>query len=309
MTHIPQAIVVMPCFNAAEFVASAIESVLAQTHRDFILAIVDDGSSDATVDIIRAYQHADARVKLIQQPNSGPSAARNRGIACVDSKYIALIDSDDIWLPHHLEENLDRLEADSALGVSFAACSYISHRSEPLGTGSRIAKQSITKRDLLSGNPTTTCSSLVFRRQAFQSAGPFRTDMKLAEDQEWLFRLVNAGWRIEGSDSRTVRYRVAASSLSSQTDKMKAGWQQFILIAEQLDPDLVKRERPRAEAVMNLYWARRALSGKRCTRSALGYLADAFRSSPIHTLERIAASAHTSMRPSSTAATSPVIAN
>jgi len=92
--------VVIPTFNSAEFVGGAIDSVLAQTFCEWELIIVDDGSSDEGASIVRRYR--DPRISLIQQPNSGVSAARNRGILAARNDLVALLDADDLWMPDHL---------------------------------------------------------------------------------------------------------------------------------------------------------------------------------------------------------------
>lgn len=92
---IPTVTVVMPAYNSSEYLRESIESVLAQTFKDFELLVIDDGSIDNTPQIVRSYMKRDSRVKLISQTNQGVSATRNRGISLASSEYIAFIDADD----------------------------------------------------------------------------------------------------------------------------------------------------------------------------------------------------------------------
>src|SRR5262245_50792988 len=100
--------VIMPTFNRADTIRRAIRSVQAQTFTDWELIVVDDGSTDNTVALIEGY---DPRLKLIRQKNQGTAGARNAGLRASASSYIAFLDSDDEWLPHHLELCVSFLEA------------------------------------------------------------------------------------------------------------------------------------------------------------------------------------------------------
>lgn len=96
---LPRVSVILPTLNRAGLLAQAIDSVLAQTFASFELIVVDDGSTDRTPDLLAAYA---GHITLLRQPNRGVSAARNRGIAASSGDLIALLDSDDYWLPEKL---------------------------------------------------------------------------------------------------------------------------------------------------------------------------------------------------------------
>src|SRR5690242_13806787 len=91
--------VVIPTFNRARCVANAVDSVLVQTFKDCEVIVVDDGSTDATAEVLKGYGN---RVRVIQQSNRGVSAARNAGIRSARGEWIAFLDSDDIWNPDKL---------------------------------------------------------------------------------------------------------------------------------------------------------------------------------------------------------------
>ena len=108
--------VIMPAYNAEDFIAQAIESVVGQTHSDWELIIVDDCSTDRTVSIIESHARADRRIVFLQhQQNQGVAATRNRALKVAQGAYIAFLDSDDYWLSHKLERQLGFMGEHGAL--------------------------------------------------------------------------------------------------------------------------------------------------------------------------------------------------
>lgn len=98
--------VVMPAYNAANFITQTIESVLNQTFTDFELLIIDDGSTDNTLEIAEQYAQRDRRIQVLSHVNQGVSATRNRGVKIAKGKLIAFLDADDIWLNDKLAAHL-----------------------------------------------------------------------------------------------------------------------------------------------------------------------------------------------------------
>lgn len=99
--------VIIPLYNRRETIGKAIESVLAQSEQDFELIIIDDGSTDNPQSVVKTFK--DERIRFIQQKNAGSSTARNHGIKAANGQYIAFLDSDDIFLPHHLAQAIPTL--------------------------------------------------------------------------------------------------------------------------------------------------------------------------------------------------------
>jgi glycosyltransferase involved in cell wall biosynthesis len=107
--------VIVPTFNRWPMVAEAVESVLTQTYKDFELIVVDDGSDDGTVDRLATYG---TLVKVVRQPNQGVAAARNRGAALASGRYLAFLDSDDLWRPDKLEAQVGLFALEPALLIN-----------------------------------------------------------------------------------------------------------------------------------------------------------------------------------------------
>lgn len=100
----PQVSVIIPTYNRGRVIKEAIDSVLAQDYTEFELIVVDDGSTDHTSDVLDSYRNV---IKVLSQKNKGVSAARNRGIAEASGKFIAFLDSDDLWLPQKLSTQIE----------------------------------------------------------------------------------------------------------------------------------------------------------------------------------------------------------
>ena len=104
----PRFSVIMPLYNKERYLKKAIESVIAQTYRDFELIIIDDGSTDNSLEVVRGLKIEDRRLKILTQSNSGVAVARNNGVAASEGEYMCFLDADDWWETNFLEE-MDRL--------------------------------------------------------------------------------------------------------------------------------------------------------------------------------------------------------
>jgi glycosyltransferase involved in cell wall biosynthesis len=124
----PVITVLMPAYNAAGFIAQAIDSVLQQSFTAFELLVVDDGSTDETITIVRSY--TDERVKLLQLPHKGIAAALNSGLAAAAGKYIARFDADDICYPQRLQVQYDFLLASPDYFICGCAADYITEEGD-----------------------------------------------------------------------------------------------------------------------------------------------------------------------------------
>jgi len=105
-TKHPMISVIIPAYNAAAYIEETLESILNQTYQAFEIIVVDDGSTDDTVNIVKRYANQDRRIRLVQQSNQGSSQARNTGIALAQYEWIAPVDSDDVLLPQLFEKQL-----------------------------------------------------------------------------------------------------------------------------------------------------------------------------------------------------------
>lgn len=131
----PLVSVIIPAYNAEAFIAQTLESVIAQTYKNFEVIVIDDGSEDGTAEVVRKFVHHDSRVSLVQQDNAGVAFARNRAIQLARGELIAPIDADDVWLPNNLEQQVTcMVQSDSSVGVVYTWSFDIDENNVPTGT-------------------------------------------------------------------------------------------------------------------------------------------------------------------------------
>ena len=215
--------VVIPAYTAARYIADTLDSVLAQhTTRPVECIVVDDGSQDDTVAIVRAHGPL---VRLIEQSNSGPSAARNRGLAACTFPLVAFIDADDLMVPYRLERQAAALEVNPATVLCHSACGLIDAQGAP------IAQQDTPTDDpSFSGDVCARLfranfvwlSSVMLRKQPFLEAGAFDPSLRFCEDYEAWMRLSLKG-RFQYVPEALVSYRVHPGQATGQRSKINIG--------------------------------------------------------------------------------------
>ncbi len=125
----PLVSVIIPTYNCARYIAKAVDSVLAQTYPSVEIIVIDDGSTDDTLEVLSRYY---GRITTISQSNQGQAAARNAGLAAAKGKYLALLDADDTWLPQRLACLVPLLE-NGACDLATSNARYVNDDGEPLG--------------------------------------------------------------------------------------------------------------------------------------------------------------------------------
>jgi glycosyltransferase involved in cell wall biosynthesis len=251
--------VVVGAYNASEYLAETIKSVLQQTYTDFELLVIDDGSTDDTADIVRNFSEQDSRVKLISQENQGVSVARNTGIKMAQGEFIAFLDADDLWFPNKLAMHIQHFSANPNLGLSFGRIEFMTFDGKPTGKYSNPRFRNITAKNLYEENPAITPSNAVFRRIALQQVGGFDGDLSGVADAELFLRVKCHAWQVEGIDEVLVLYRTSLEGMSSQLYKMEEDWNRFSQKVQDYDPELIKHHHKQAKAMLLRYLARRAL--------------------------------------------------
>lgn len=208
----PKISVVIPNFNNAHYVASAIQSVLNQRYQDFEVIVVDDGSTDNSNSVIGQFGE---RVRYLWQENQGLAGARNTGIRAAQGEFIGLLDADDLWQPTYLEKMmaLHRQAPESALYYCAAQCIDSQGQQLPRQLGAPVGKPETTYQALVRANFLIP-STIVMRRDVVMAAGLF--DQRLRSCEDWdLWLRIGAKSQFMGIEETLVLYRLHNASLSA----------------------------------------------------------------------------------------------
>ena len=185
-----KASVIIPVYNGSAYVGTAIRSVLAQTEPDLELIVVDDGSTDGTPDVVRQFD--DPRLRLLEQTNAGPSAARNLGIAESRGDWVGFLDADDSWRPEKLEAHLRRASERPAAGLTYSSVVVVDEQGA-LVEALKADLEGDVLESLLFGNVIWGGgSSAILRRDVFDRVGGFDPKIKYGEDWEMWLRVASA---------------------------------------------------------------------------------------------------------------------
>ena len=203
----PRVSVVIPTYNRVAMLRRAIDSVLAQTVRDFELIVVDNGSRDGTEEMVRNIP--DPRVRLVRRPRpEGPARARNAGIAVARGEWVAFLDDDDEWLPEKLERQMARVEQESDPKIAIVYCSFYLERAS--GERSLPTDPELPEGDLLDiylkQDVASAPSLYVVKRSALTEIGGFAPAADSAEDVDCWMRLACRGYRFVAVQEPLVVY-------------------------------------------------------------------------------------------------------
>ena len=207
----PKLSVIMPVYNAEKFIIKSITSVIEQTIKSWELIIINDASTDSTQKIIDSYTDKDNRIKCFNlEKNSGAAVARNTGIIKATGKFIAFIDSDDIWLPTKSEVQINLMEKHKC---DISCTSYVRIK-EGNETGLLFkAPSTVFYSDILRRNPIG-CSTAMIRAKTCESV--FMPNIRLRQDHAyWLKLLRNDSRKAIGIDEFLVIYQVNQESISA----------------------------------------------------------------------------------------------
>lgn len=194
---------IIPAFNAAAFIADAIESVLTQSRPPEEIIVVDDGSSDETGTIAGKYP----QVTLVRQDNAGQGAARNRGAEQARGELLAFLDADDLWTERKLAMQVGALSADAALQAVFGLAQEFRHSAGTAG------ETQVLRRPLGEPRRAHLPSAMLIRKTAFEQIGSYRTDLNVAEVVDWYGRAVDSGVRLKTLEHVVLLRRIHGDNL------------------------------------------------------------------------------------------------
>ena len=223
MTRVPSPTVsvVIPAYNSAWCVDQAIDSVLAQTYRDYEIIVVDDGSTDTTRDVVQRYGNA---VRLISKPNGGMSSARNRGISEARGRYIAFLDSDDRWLPTKLACQVELLETHPDVVFCAAVATLEDPEGTRLGEWGCCRSAEADLENVFANHSAVAggASAVLARTEAVCAEHGFDESLGGAEDTDLWIRLAARGRYVCIDEPLLIVLR-RPGSVSRNLDAMRTG--------------------------------------------------------------------------------------
>jgi glycosyltransferase involved in cell wall biosynthesis len=243
----PLVSVIVPLYNHDRFVKRAICSVLDQNFSDLELIVVNDGSKDGSEAQVKIFD--DPRIRYFKQPNRGAHSALNRGVRLARGKYIAILNSDDVYHEHRLEQCLKICERDPKVGACFSHIRIIDERGRLQGSidganhNSAVMEHTMNLRnrneillDLLGGNFLATTSNLFCRRAVLIKAGPFKP-FRYAHDYDFFLRLC-AVTRIQVIGRQLLFYRVHRNNTIKE-NRAATHFEHAIILARLLASDAI----------------------------------------------------------------------
>jgi hypothetical protein len=246
-TVAPAVSIVMPALNAARTVTEAVESVRHQTFRDWELIVVDDGSTDRTVERLAAI--VDPRIRLVSAEHRGAAQARNVGMSHARGELLTFLDADDRWTPDKLERQVDALGASPDAGAVYSWTAFIDGRGRFLFRKDQCHAQGDVSDELLVTFFLASGSNVMVRRRCLESVGIFDGSAQPLEDWEFWLRVAQR-WPFVRVPHYQVLYRFDIGSASSAVERYHAVAQAVAQrILDTASPDLRGR---RGECLANL---------------------------------------------------------
>jgi glycosyltransferase involved in cell wall biosynthesis len=191
--------VIIPTYNRQSQIAAAVESAMAQTHRNIEIIVVDDGSTDGTAAVLARFGN---RIRILRQSNSGPSSARNRGAAAAGGGILAFLDSDDQWLPDKISRQLALMDRGGSR-MSCCVCNATVKNGDGYVLGETFDFAGLwpgfsegewfNPQEFLATRFLLFNQVVAVRRDAFEKAGGFNEQLRLLEDYDLAFRLAGIG--------------------------------------------------------------------------------------------------------------------
>ena len=258
----PLVSVVIPAYNVAHYLPTALDSLLAQSLVNFEALIVDDGSTDDTAAVAQEYVTRDRRFQLLQKPNGGLSSARNHGMAAARSDYIALLDADDAYHPEKLRSHVERLDSNPEISVVYSASKII--RNDGQRTWMQLSGKPLYSDPLLSllcKNFIGNGSNGIFRQSLLAQIGNFDESLRSCEDIDFWLRIASLDSSQFYREPRPLTYyRVRPSGLSFNLPQMEETCNRVLDAALARSPQRNAPFMPTAFAYMYRYLARMALT-------------------------------------------------
>lgn len=227
--EIPLVTVITPVYNAEKFISDTINCVRNQTYHNWEMILVDDVSSDSSVEIIKDFMKLDNRIKLIQlQENSGAAVARNTAIEAAGGRYIAFLDSDDLWYSNKLERQIQFMQ-DHGYAFTFTGYRLMSENGELLNKVIQVPKE-IDYNGYLK-NTIIGCLTVILDTEQINNIK--MKNIRTRQDFVLWLSILKRGFKAYGLQEELASYRKVSGSISSNKWKTaKRNWKVYREIEE-----------------------------------------------------------------------------
>jgi glycosyltransferase involved in cell wall biosynthesis len=245
---VPKISVVIPAYNCAKTIKQTRDSVLSQTYTDLELIVINDGSTDATLNIVS--QIKDSRIKLFSYPNAGGNVSRNRGINHAVGEFISFLDADDIWTPDKLATQLQTLQENPTTKVAYSWTDYIDENGKFVSSGTHISLNGNLYEQLLVKNFLENGSNPLICKDALLAVGGFDESLVAGQDWDMWLRLARE-FNFVAVPKVQILYRISANSLSSNLARQEKACLQVLNKAYSTSPESLQHLK--AYSFANLY--------------------------------------------------------
>lgn len=231
--------VLMPVYNAEDYIQVAVESILNQTFTDFEFIIINDGSTDGTLALLEDYAEKDDRIRLISRENKGLVETLNEGLGLAKAPLVARMDADDIALPNRLTEQVSYLQSNASIICLGGYAVFIDEKGRELTLLQVPGNDDEIQQLLLQGHSSVFHPSVMYRKNIAQQVGGYRKDFYPAEDLDLWLRMGEVG-QFANLEHAVIKYRFLSSSISGR---------------------MAKQQNDAAKAATEAAWLRRGITG------------------------------------------------
>ena len=220
--------IITPMYNSENFIEDTIQSVIKQTYERWEMLIIDDGSIDNSIEKVNRYAINDKRIKLvIKEKNQGAALARNLGIKEATGRYIAFLDSDDLWVPTKLEDQITFMK-ENKVALSYSSYEKIDEFGNHL-KDVIIMNTKPTYHDLLKSN-YIGCLTAIIDLKLMNKKKPYMPNIKTRHDHGLWLSVLHEGFKVLGYNKILAKYRHRSGSISFS--KVKSAYYQWKLYRE-----------------------------------------------------------------------------
>jgi len=208
MKENPKISVIIPVYNGERFISEALYSVIRQNYHPIEIIVIDDGSTDKTADIVNDFE---GNIRYHNQNKSGIAAARNKGISLAEGELISFIDADDVWLPDKLKLQTDLLNQNPETEIVIGFMLPLAFENMDQVTNEQIAcGKSVLALQM---------GSTLIRKSVFKKTGGFDTELIIAEDSDWFYRIMEAGINVHVMPETVQLYRQHSNNITKDKDR------------------------------------------------------------------------------------------